>query len=1161
MAEALGSLKTIVCVYDDQVKGIEKFCKSTESSKAESSVESPEKNVVTSPKTTRTGRRKHVREGSGVVQTVTPVARGKNRVPVASVKTVQTVYNTRLSSRLLKREVMEMEKKESVEAVKISSYCDVASHNDYGEVSEEKNNPGSDNEGVESLITEDEQESERLKWKDADKDLESRHKAATNLKSILPENNGIQVDTTEAVLEMPSDDKMAVIEKPLHNKKDYFAVDLCPSRTDISTEVLVHEGSVNVDVELPCFEVEEGSEFLKGKDADRDSDSIDSAAINMDPEVLENNRLQVDTIEDVLEIPSDDNAAVLEEPLYNKNDVSCLSRTDISTEVFAHEGSVDVDVELPFSDVEQGSEFLKGKDADIDVVLSDSAAINMEPKVLANKGLQVDTIEDVLEMTRDDNMAVLEKPLHNKNGSANVDVEFPFFEVEEGSEFLKEKDADRDSDLSDSAAINMEPRVLENNRLQVDTIEDGLEIPNDDNTAVLEKSLDNKNGYFDVDLCSSRTDISTKVLAHEGSVNVDVELPCFEVEEGSEFLKGKDADIELDLSDSAAINMEPKVLENMGLQVDTIEDVLEMPSDDCMAVLEKPLHDKDRFTWSDVFGAELCLSKTDISIELLAHEGSVDVGVDSPVPQIEQESESLKWKDADKDQDSGDIAAANMKSKVLENNEFEGLQVDTIEAILEMLSEDTMAVIDKPLHNKKGSVYEAVELPVFEIEIEREPLKWNDADEDLDLSDTAAANLTSKVLENTGLQMDTILESVFEMTSDDNMVVTDKPLHKKKDNVGVDLCLSKTDVLTKVLAHEGSYNVGVDSSISEIEESSEFLNGKKSDKDLDSRDPTATNMKSHVLENNWLQLDTVESVLEMSRNDISAVVDLALNNKKVEESFQVIPLKPISEMPSNDSKAVVDMLHHKMRDDVVVDRSPSGVDMTTEILAHEVELLTTDTQMAMEETPIRETKADEQVFSSPKNGSDNVGVHFTFLEGSDDVGVQFSFLVNDVSFLENDENVDAAVTSSTDSKESDSLKEQLKLESSEKLNCGELVQDLMIQPMSEKNVLDCSEVKFPSFFKQSGQMCPSSAPSVLPPRKAKIAGNEPPLIMADYPFTRKHLTPGPNFKLKSNVSNDKENMEQNEKKVEVTKEKAHKDKKEFGVGKKSDVWLHVRSPR
>lgn len=124
------------------MKGIEKFRKSTESSVAESSVESPEKNVVTSPRTTRTGRPKKVKEGIGFLQTVTPVTRKKNRVPVASVKTVQRVYNTRLSARLSKKEVMDLEKKECVEAVKFSSCCDLVSDNDFGEVSEEKNISG-----------------------------------------------------------------------------------------------------------------------------------------------------------------------------------------------------------------------------------------------------------------------------------------------------------------------------------------------------------------------------------------------------------------------------------------------------------------------------------------------------------------------------------------------------------------------------------------------------------------------------------------------------------------------------------------------------------------------------------------------------------------------------------------------------------------------------------------------------------------------------------------------------------------------------------------------------------------------------------------------------------------------------------------------------------
>lgn len=81
------------------------------------------------------------------------------------MKTVQRVYNTRLSTRLLKKESMDSEKKECVEVVKISSYCDVVSDNDFGEVFEEKNISGSDNVGVELPVSEIEQE----EWKVADK--------------------------------------------------------------------------------------------------------------------------------------------------------------------------------------------------------------------------------------------------------------------------------------------------------------------------------------------------------------------------------------------------------------------------------------------------------------------------------------------------------------------------------------------------------------------------------------------------------------------------------------------------------------------------------------------------------------------------------------------------------------------------------------------------------------------------------------------------------------------------------------------------------------------------------------------------------------------------------------------------------------------------------
>lgn len=123
-----------------------------------------------------------------------------------------------------------------------------------------------------------------------------------------------------------------------------------------------------------------------------------------------------------------------------------------------------------------------------------------------------------------------------------------------------------------------------------------------------------------------------------------------------------------------------------------------------------------------------------------------------------------------------------------------------------------------------------------------------------------------------------------------------------------------------------------------------------------------------------------------------------------------------------------------------------------------------------------------------------------------------------------------------------------------------------IKKLSFDESQQASEVKSPSFFKQSAQMCPSSVPPVLPSQKAKISGSEPPLVLPDYPFTQRFMSSGvrslePTFKLKSNVSNDKENREQSENKVEVTEKMPRKGKNEFPVCKKSDVGLNVRSPR
>lgn len=158
--------------------------------------------------------------------------------------------------------------------------------------------------------------------------------------------------------------------------------------------------------------------------------------------------------------------------------------------------------------------------------------------------------------------------------------------------------------------------------------------------------------------------------------------------------------------------------------------------------------------------------------------------------------------------------------------------------------------------------------------------------------------------------------------------------------------------------------------------------------------------------------------------------------------------------------------------------------------------------------------------------------------------------------------------------ESESLKEQLKVESSEKVNYDERVPDLMIQSNSEKIVfesvssadnnfvdgenLDISmktqqpfEAKSPSSLKLSGQICSSSAPPSLQSRRTKITYREPNQILADYPVTQKFIsnytpmpvscttTIRPNSKLASNVSVDKENIKLNERKVELTEEKAY----------------------
>ncbi|KAL1822354.1 hypothetical protein ACET3Z_009132 [Daucus carota] len=253
MAEALSALNI--------VKGIEKYCKSTESSAAESSVESPGKNVVTSPKTI--GRRKQV--------TATPVTRRKKRV--SPVKTVQRVYNTRLSAKLLKKEKVDSEKKECLEALKFNSDCEVVSDCDLGEVLEDKSVPGCDNVGENSSVPEIKQQNMSVLWTNASEDLDLKESSATEMKSVPLQTS----DDGFKSFKKPIDKDMVVLEVPFCEKKDDVGVG--SSFSEIDAEVIPNQGSDYIRVDSSFYEVEQLREL----------DSNYTAAKNLKCKLLQNN--------------------------------------------------------------------------------------------------------------------------------------------------------------------------------------------------------------------------------------------------------------------------------------------------------------------------------------------------------------------------------------------------------------------------------------------------------------------------------------------------------------------------------------------------------------------------------------------------------------------------------------------------------------------------------------------------------------------------------------------------------------------------------------------------------------------------------------------------------------------------------------------------------
>ncbi|XP_074380515.1 uncharacterized protein LOC141721476 isoform X3 [Apium graveolens] len=794
MAEALSSLKT--------VKGIEKFCKSSELSVAESSVESPEKNVVTSPKTTRTGRRRQVREGYGVVQTVTPFTRRRSKVPVASANNVQTVYNTRLSTRLLKKEVEESEKKECIEALKISSYCDVVSDNDFGEVFEGKNS--TDDVVVDLSLSEIDMTPEIV----------------------------AQEDTRKAEVPMPIRERKAVEEVFSQKKNDYF-----PGSDNGGVHFTFFEGSDNV-----------GNQFFFLED----DDNVDAAVTPS---------TETESLIEQLKLESSGKM--------NQQEISCNK--------------------------ESGCVYDNGKG------LASQEEVN---------GLQVDEIEAVSEIPSEDKMAEIEKPSHDNTG------------------FLK---------WSDDVGV---------------------------------------------DLCVSKTDVSTEVLAHGVKVfqmntdNTVVETP------NSEMI---DAIPSISLQEEGSIDVGFSFLEN------------EFQSESSKRV----------------YGDSLDAQVTDLTdSKVLVLDGK---GVDSSVSKIEEQSESLNRKNADKDLNSGDPTTSYMKSKVLENI---GFQVDTVEAVLEMQSNDNMAGVDLTLDNKNDC------------------LAWlDDTGVYLYLSNT---DILTKVLANEGFQV-APLKPKAETQSDDSKAVVDMLHREKEDDVVVDFSLSEIDMTPEVVAQEDTEKAGVQMPICETKAVEEVFSPQKNGSDNvgvhftffegsdnvgnqfsflendNNVDAAVTPTGSKETESLKEQLKS-ESSGKMNQQDISCnkesgcVYDNGKGLACQEEvnGLQVNNIEAVSEMPSEE------------KNDVVVNLSLSEIDMTPEVVAQE------DTEKAVVQMPVCERKAVEEVFSPQKNGSDNIGVHFTFFEGSDNVGNQFSF-------LENDDNVDAAVTPSG-GKETESLNEQLKLESSGKMN-------------------------------------------------------------------------------------------------------------------------------
>ncbi|XP_017238882.1 uncharacterized protein LOC108211718 isoform X2 [Daucus carota subsp. sativus] len=1137
MAEALSSLNI--------VKGIEKYCKSTESSAAGSSVESPEKNVVTSPKTI--GRRKQV--------TATPVTRRKKRV--SPVKTLQRVYNTRLSAKLLKKEKVESEKKECLEALKFNSDCEVVSDCDLGEVLEDKSVPGCDNVGENLSVPEIEQQNMSVLWTNASEDLDLKESSATEMKSVPLQNS----DYGFRSLKKPNDKDMVVLEVPFCEKNDDVGVGLIFSEVHaevIPNEVKVFQKDAN-KAETPVSERKDAIPNL----SPQEKGSLDVGFSYSKNELGrgtsrrgngENLNAQVTAITDM----NDDTGVGL---IHSQTDAEV-----IPIEVFQIEANKP---ETPINERKDAIPNLSPQEKmSVDVGYSYSRDESKRRASPRGNG---------------ENLSARITAVTDMNGSDYMGVDSSY-EIEKVRGSLNSKYADRDLDSKHTAAENMKCKQLENNveGFQI------LKMPSCNTMVVVDVPLYKKKDDAGIDLCNSETADITKVMLNEvetptsemkaaipilslqekGSVDVGFSFLTNEVQSGNSKRGSSD---HLDAQFSALTDMIAGDLSSKGkFHLSEIEQLSESPNS---KYADKKLDFKDT-------------DDTNLKSEFLTNKGSCNVEADSSVLDIEQQIESLKFKNAIEDVDAKELAAKYLESIVLKMN-VDGSKMDAVDVLEEIPCREHMVVVD-PLHHKTKDV-DDVDFSPREIEITTE-VRANEA------------KFLPKGTENaevkTPIQRAKVTEKVFSPKENDSF--------PGPDEVGVHFSFSEgsddVELHFYVLEADKNMDAAVNFSTESYERESlkEHLN-------MESCEKVGFGEGVHDLmiqpKSEKVMLECLSSGVDNSvdgenfDNSVKILEDISCNSEsgaaygdvkglasQEEISCQAIACGP--PICSESSERLENSIHNNSDDDTSIDteffqhnaysKQSDSSRKSSEIYSSDGAFKYAD-KLEMKGSVKATNDFSGRVLSVDEMGDkdsfsdDPESNSKTFDNSSCDTEAESYFLEYAISSKQQNRKRESTASQIFDSSCTREPADQSEMPESFDSSIGYSSEIASSNQLSAKSISKesrlpvasdissccsgikklsfdaspkASEAKSPCFLKLGGQMCPSSAPPSLQSRRTKIHLREQPLLLADHPFTEKvlssyMLSSGPcqfanmsNYmplsKVDSNVLDDKENIEQND---------------------------------